>query len=106
MIFAKDESTLTQAVNAERSNLPPRLGAKGSNLYAAVAGQKKSTLVFHDGISQPVIESSPPPSHHLESQQSEGEYAPDNVIKAGRICLGLQERVRRTGRSFESFGQC
>jgi Dyp-type peroxidase family len=88
MIFGKDEDTLNHAIAAEQANL------KGLSVKNDIRSQlwpdEKEHFGFHDGISQPVIESSPPPSHHQQNNHADGEYAPHNVIKAGEFVLGYK----------------
>ncbi len=89
LIYAKDESTLNQALSAELAGLKglsPRFDPVMTRLWE----DNKEHFGFRDGISQPVIEDSTPSAHADAGGGHDGKYASSNIIKAGEFILGYR----------------
>jgi Dyp-type peroxidase family len=87
MIFAKDSATLDQAVNAEQAAMTG-VSVKFDRVDTRLWEDQKEHFGFRDGISQPVIEGSPPRPHSAASRPVDTQYGAANIIKAGEFVLG------------------
>ncbi len=89
LLFAKDEETCDQEVASELARMLHAF-LLVSTIKARLWDDEKEHFGFHDGISQPVIEGSPPSHHKNASAEVDGLYSPHNVIKAGEFLLGYR----------------
>jgi Dyp-type peroxidase family len=87
MIFAKDSALLEEAVKAERAAMTG-VSVKFDRVDTRLWDDHKEHFGFRDGISQPVIEGSPPRTHGAASRPADSQYGAANVIKAGEFVLG------------------
>jgi Dyp-type peroxidase family len=87
MIFAKDSATLDQAVKGEQAAMTG-LSVKFDRVDTRLWEDRKDHFGFRDGISQPVIEGSPPGTRGAASPAADSQYGAANVIKAGEFVLG------------------
>jgi Dyp-type peroxidase family len=86
MIFANDPAVLTTAVQEQQSALKG-VSLKVPRVDTQVSTDQTEHFGFHDGISQPVIEGSPP-SKRPHSTALTPVYGESNLIKAGEFLLG------------------
>jgi Dyp-type peroxidase family len=87
LIFAVDEPTLNQALAAELAGLKG-LSPTIIPVITQLSDNQREHFGFHDGISQPIIEGSPPPLHSNDPGPTDGNYNASNTIKAGEFLLG------------------
>jgi Dyp-type peroxidase family len=87
MIFAKQPGDLDQAVKAEQAAMTG-VSLKYDRIDTRLWDDQKEHFGFHDGVSQPVIEGSPPLAHRSTKALSDSEFGASNVIKAGEFVLG------------------
>ncbi len=87
LVFSKTQAGLDAAVAAERAALAG-LSLVVDPIPAQLWPDEKEHFGFHDGISQPVIEGSPPPAHVPAPAPVDAAYGDTNVIKAGEFLLG------------------
>ena len=87
MIFAKTAAALEEAVKAELAAMTG-LSVKFEPVDTRLWDDHKEHFGFRDGISQPVIEGSPPKTHGASSLPADGQYGAANIIKAGEFVLG------------------
>ena len=87
MIFAKEAPALAQALKDEQAAMKG-ISVKFPPLSTQLANDQKEHFGFHDGISQPVINGSPPPQHPAASPPATGSFAEANVIETGEFLLG------------------
>jgi len=86
LIYANDPSVLKAAVLEQQSALAG-VSLKVPLIYTQVSANQTEHFGFHDGISQPVIEGSPPPAR-AHATAPTAVYGDSNVIKAGEFVLG------------------
>jgi Dyp-type peroxidase family len=87
LVFAKTPAGLDVAVAAERAALTG-LSPVVDPILTQLWPDEREHFGFHDGISQPVIEGSPPPAHPPAPAPVDAAYGDTNVIKAGEFLLG------------------
>jgi len=86
LIFANDPAALSAAVQEQQSALKG-MSSKVPLINTQVSADQTEHFGFHDGISQPVIEGSPPLTRPRSSAPSP-VYGDSNLIKAGEFLLG------------------
>ncbi|HEY2154774.1 MAG TPA: Dyp-type peroxidase [Isosphaeraceae bacterium] len=87
LIFARTPAGLDAAVASERTALTG-LSLVVDPIATQLWPDGREHFGFHDGISQPVIEGSPPPLHPPAPAPVDAAYVDANVIKAGEFLLG------------------
>jgi Dyp-type peroxidase family len=86
LIFANDPAVLKAAVQEQQSALKG-VSLKVPLINTQVSADQTEHFGFHDGISQPVIEGSPPLTRP-RSRTPNPVYGDSNLIKAGEFLLG------------------
>lgn len=86
LIFAHDSAVLEAALREQQSALKG-VSLKVPLINTQVSADQTEHFGFHDGISQPVIDGSPPPTRP-RSTATNPVYGDSNLIKAGEFLLG------------------
>jgi Dyp-type peroxidase family len=87
LIFAKDRAATDEAVRAEQAAFQG-VSVKFGPIDTQLWDDGREHFGFHDGISQPLIEGSPPPAGDPTPVPANTAYSASNVIKAGEFLLG------------------